>query len=268
MSYGLKGKVVIVTGGSRGIGKAIAKEFLDKEATVVIGSRTKEQVEETVTEFSSIGKIDGFALDISERESVNEFVEKTKQKYGRIDVLVNCAGINTRSPAELFPEEDWMNVMNINLNGAFRMSQEVGKIMIEQKSGNIVNITSILTHTTFSKMGSYAAAKAGLAHYTKILAVEWAQHNIRVNAVSPGYIKTDFTKPGALDIPGYRDSVLAQTPQDRFGTPKEVADSVVFLASDQSTFINGHVLVVDGGFLAGHPQIAAPDGQWKQFQEV
>ncbi|NEU30903.1 SDR family oxidoreductase [bacterium LRH843] len=258
MDFGIKGQVAVVTGGSRGIGKAIVQSFLEEGVTVVIGSRTQEQIDETVKEFSEIGSIHGFVLDVGSRQSVQEFVEKTINQCDKIDTLVNCAGINLRLPADNYPEEDWERIININLNGAYRMSQEVGKKMIERQSGNIINITSLMSHTVTSNQGPYAASKAGLAQYTRLLAVEWAKHNIRVNAVSPGYIETDLTK-GAFAVPEYRDKLLSKTPQQRFGKPEDIADSVVFLASKRAAFINGHILAVDGGFLAGHPDVLAPN---------
>ncbi len=258
MDYGIKDQIAIVTGGSRGIGKAIVKALLEEGVIVVVGSRTQEQIDETIKEFSSIGSVYGFVLDVSKRESVQSFVDKAVQQCGRIDILVNCAGVNLRLPADTYPEEDWERIININLNGAYRMAQEVGKIMIEQKSGSIINITSMLSHIVTPNQGPYASSKAGLAQYTKLLAIEWAKHNIRVNAVSPGYIETPLTQ-GAFAIPEYRERLLTQTPQGRFGKPEDVADGVVFLASKRASFINGHILAVDGGFLAGHPHIVAPN---------
>lgn len=258
MDYKIDGKVAIVTGGSRGIGKAIARAFLQEGVTVIIGGRTEKHVAETIDEFQELGTIFGFSLDVSNRKSVKEFVEKTLNQTNRIDILVNCAGVNLRLSAEDYPEEDWERIININLNGAYRMSQEVGKVMIDQQSGDIVNITSMLSHIVTPNQGPYAASKAGLAQYTKLLAIEWAKHNIRVNAVSPGYIETPLTQ-GAFAIKDYREKLLAQTAVGRFGTPEEVAHCVLFLTSAGAKFVNGHILAVDGGFLAGHPHIVAPN---------
>jgi|HigsolmetaAR203D_1030402.scaffolds.fasta_scaffold00376_5 NAD(P)-dependent dehydrogenase (short-subunit alcohol dehydrogenase family) len=254
MDLGLKGQVAIVTGGSRGIGKAVAKALLEEGVHVVIGSRTQQQIDETVQELSTVGSITGFPLDVGERESARQFVEKTLELHDRIDILVNCAGINFRHPADTYTEEAWNRVLNINLSGVYRMCQEAGRKMIEQKSGCIINITSMMTHRVNPNQSAYAASKAGVAQYTRLLAVEWAKHNVRVNAVSPGYIETELTK-GTFANEDYARKVLELTPQNRFGKPEQVADPIVFLASPRASFITGHVLAVDGGFLAGYPHL-------------
>ena len=258
MDYGLKGQTAIVTGGSRGIGKAIVKALLEEGVTVMVGSRTQEQIEETVKELSSLGTVYGYPLDVSQRESVQEFVQETLNRCKKIDILVNCAGVNRRLPADSYPEEEWLRIIDINLNGVYRMTQEVGKVMIEQKSGNIVSITSLMSHTVVPNQSPYVASKSALAQYTKLLAVEWAKYNIRVNAVSPGYIETPLTSASFKD-PVYREKILEKTPMRRFGKTEEVADAVTFLVSKRASFITGHILAVDGGFLAGHPQIMPPN---------
>lgn len=250
-------KIAVVTGGSRGIGKAVVKRLLKAGHLVVFGSRTEADSKQTVTELSSIGEVHGLVLDVSERESVQQFVTEVIQRFARIDILVNCAGINIRIPAEDYQEEDWEKVLNINLSGAYRMSQEVGKQMIKQQSGKILNITSMQSHIVTPNQSAYASAKGGLVQYTKLLAVEWGKHNIQVNAVSPGFIETEMTRK-TLEEPDYRKKLLNQTAQQRFGTPEEVAEAVEFLVSERASFINGHILAVDGGFLAGHPSFVPP----------
>lgn len=258
MSDVLKDRVAIVTGGSRGIGKAITEALLKEGATVIIGSRTKDQLDETIQEFSSIGKIDGYMLDVGERESVQSFVHKVEQTYNRIDILVNCAGVNKRLPLIDYPEEEWVRIININLHGSYRMAQEVGQRMIKNGGGNIINITSLMSHTVTPNQGPYAVSKAGLAQFTKLLAVEWAKYNIRVNAISPGYIETPLTK-GVFENEEYKQIILDQTPQQRLGLSEHIAEAAVFLASDRASFITGQVMAVDGGFLAGYPNIVPPD---------
>lgn len=250
-------KIAVVTGGSRGIGKAIVKRLLESDVTVVFGSRSVDEIKKTEQELSEFGSVHGYQLDVAERENVNSFVEKAIGQFGKIDILVNCAGVNVRLPAEEFPEDSWEQIININLTGAYRMCQEVGRHMIANKYGKIINITSVQSHSVTPYQSAYASAKAGLLQYTKLLAAEWGQHNIHVNAVSPGYIETALTEK-ALSEPIYRDSLLSQTPQKRFGKPEEIAEAVEFLSSDRASFVNGHALIVDGGFLAGFPSIEPP----------
>lgn len=252
----LKDKVAIVTGGGRGIGKAIAKKYAQEKALVAIGGRTKNEVKSTAEELSMAthSKVLGLQLDVGSRESVVDFVQSVKGWAGKIDVLVNCAGINKRVPALEFPENDWENIININLNGAYRMCQEVGQDMVKREYGKIINITSLMSHTTFPYQSAYSAAKAGLAQYTKLLAVEWARYGINVNAISPGSIITELNRE-VLTKKNYQNVILKQTPQKKLGTPEDIAGVAWFLALDESNYITGHILPVDGGFLAGHPQV-------------
>jgi NAD(P)-dependent dehydrogenase (short-subunit alcohol dehydrogenase family) len=251
--YHLQNQTAFVTGGSRGIGKQIVKALLKEGVKVFTGGRTESEVKLLMEECSD-DNLSGMVLDVSDRNSVRSFVDCVLVTCGKIDILVNCAGVNFRSKAEDYPEEEWLKVIDINLNGAFRVCQEVGRHMIERKSGSIVNITSMMSHVTTPNQSAYAASKAALAQYTKLLAVEWGKFNIRVNGVSPGYIVTDMSKD-VLMQPDFQKRILDKTPQNRLGAPEEIADAVVFLASDRAAFINGHILAVDGGFLAGHPAI-------------
>lgn len=255
---GLHNQIAVITGGGRGIGRAIAQKFAEYGSIVVIGSRSESEIENTADEIQKNGgEASGYALDVADRESVIHFTEQVWDRHQRIDILVNCAGVNTRLPAESFPEEDWERILNINITGAYRVSQEIGRRMIEQESGAIVNITSMNSHVVTPNLGAYAASKGALLQYTRVLAVEWAKYNIRVNAVSPGYIDTPMTT-AILQRPEYRRSLLEKTPQQRFGQPEEIAEAVCFLASPAASFITGVALPVDGGFLAGHPQIVPP----------
>jgi len=258
MGLELENKMMVVTGGSRGIGRAITERLLEEGATVVIGSRTEAEIKQTIEDLSAKGSVKGFVLDVASRESVKDFVAATLKEVDRIDGLVNCAGVNKRLPAIEYPEQEWERMININLNGVYRMCQEVGQHMIEQKSGKIINITSLMSHTVTPNQSAYASAKSALAQYTKLLAVEWAKYNINVNAVSPGYILTPLTEK-AFAQEEYYNKIIDQTPQRRLGRPEEIADAVAFLASGRANFINGQILAVDGGFLAGFPSIYAPN---------
>lgn len=252
---GLTDQVVVVTGGSRGIGRSIAEKFATYGSSVVIGSRTVLEIEDTVASIRKSGwRAEGYTLDVGKRASSAEFVERVYANYGRVDVLVNCAGMNSRLPAEDYPEDTWETVLNVNLTGTYRMCQEVGRRMVHHGRGSIVNITSMMSHVAAPYQGAYAASKGALLQYTKVLAVEWAKYNIRVNAISPGYLQTALSA-NAAKFPEYTNNLLKQTPQGRFGEPEEVAEAVCFLASPMASFITGVALPVDGGFLAGHPQI-------------
>ncbi|WP_029421240.1 SDR family NAD(P)-dependent oxidoreductase [Alicyclobacillus macrosporangiidus] len=252
---GLQDQVVVVAGGGRGIGRAVADKFAEYGARVAIGSRTGAEVEAAAAAIRERGgQAAGYVLDVTDSASVDAFVERVMADFGRIDSLVYCAGINARVPAEDYPEEAWVRVLNTNLTGAYRTCQAVGRRMIQQGGGSIVTITSMMSHVTTPNQSAYAAAKGGLLQYTRVLAVEWAKYNIRVNAVSPGYIRTEMTAR-ALEEPSFRDNILLKTPQGRLGLPEEIAEAVCFLASPAASFITGIALPVDGGFLAGHPQI-------------
>lgn len=257
MDLELTGKVAIVTGGTRGIGAAISRRLLLEGAKVVVGSRTELDIEQIVQELSPLGNIEGYVLDVADSGSTSSFVEKVIKRFERIDILVNNAGVNRRLPALGYPEEEFSRILNVNLTGVYRMCQDVGKHMVERRYGKIINITSIMSHTVAPYQSAYVAAKGALAQYTKLLAVEWGGYNINVNAVSPGFIETDLTEK-ALSDEQFRGAILAQTPTNKLGLPENVADAAAFLASERATFIQGHLLAVDGGFLSGFPTIMPP----------
>lgn len=252
---GFQGKTVVIAGGGRGIGQAIANKFAQYGCSVIVGSRTMNQVEETVKEIKDTGvEAFGYYLDVSDRKSVQVFFEQAKLCTGQIDHFVYVAGMNKRSAAEAYSEEDWEQIMNVNLTGAYRCCQEAGKIMIAQGGGTIVTITSMLSHIATPNQSAYSASKGGLLQYTKVLAVEWAKHQIRVNAVSPGYIETELNSNNFKNQV-FRENVLGKTPMERFGELGEVADAVCYLSSPAASFITGACIPVDGGYLAGHPAI-------------
>lgn len=254
----LNGQRAWVAGAGRGIGRAIAQKLAAHGATVVVGSRTRAEIEETARTISAAGgAAHAVELDVGERASVQRFVARAEELAGPPTILVFCAGINTRLPAEEYPDEAWTRVLNVNLTGAFRFLQEAGRRMIAAgQGGSIVTIASLQAHVTTPNQSAYCASKGGLLQYTRLLATEWARHGIRVNSVSPGFVETPLTA-AALQQPAFRDGALAKTPMGRFGQPGEIADAVCYLAGPHATFVTGTDLAVDGGFLTGIPGIVA-----------
>ncbi|TBL77827.1 SDR family NAD(P)-dependent oxidoreductase [Paenibacillus thalictri] len=252
---GLNGKIAVVAGGGRGIGKAIATALAGYGSTVVIGSRTESQHQAAAEQIRQLGgAAQGLTLDVQNEESVASFMAQVDELYGRIDVLVYCAGTNKRIPAESYTAEAWDEVMGINLKGAFLTCKEAGKRMIAQGGGSIITITSMLSHIATPNQSAYSASKGGLIQYSKVLAVEWGGYGVRVNCVSPGYIETDLNAAN-FKREAFRDAVLGKTPMGRFGETAEVAEAVCFLASPAASFISGAYIPVDGGFLAGHQNV-------------
>jgi NAD(P)-dependent dehydrogenase (short-subunit alcohol dehydrogenase family) len=251
----LEGKSAIIAGGGRGIGRACAEVLAENGADVFIGSRTTGEVDTAVADIIATGgSAKGFPLDVTDTASVNAFVDQVIEAAGKIDILIYVAGTNRRGPMAQLTEEDWMHVINVNLTGAYRVCRAVGRHMVERQEGSIVTITSMTSHVVMPNVSAYAASKGGLLQLTKALAVEWAGENIRVNAVSPGWIATDLNRK-VLNGPNFQKVLYAKTPQHRYGEAREIAESVAFLASPRAAFITGIALPVDGGFLAGHPHI-------------
>jgi citronellol/citronellal dehydrogenase len=240
----MKGQAVIVTGGGTGIGRATAVELLALGARVAIGSRKPEHLEPTVKELSALGEIIALPCDIREPESVAQFVGGVLEKFGRIDVLVNNAGGQFPTTAEQLTPRGWEAVVRNNLNGTFYMTREVAvRAMIPARAGSIVNVIANIARG-FPGMVHTGAARAGVENMTKSLAVEWAQFDVRVNAVAPGIIQSSGI---AQYPPELIEAGVARTPQKRIGTVEEVAHSIVYLASPAAAFVTGITLQIDGG---------------------
>lgn len=251
--FSLKGKTAVVIGGSKGIGKAVAAGFSDAGADVVICSRNQEQLDAAAKEISDKtgGTVVGIAADIKSCDGVNSFVAKVAEKFGHIDILVNGAGVNVRSMALDFTEEGWDTVQDVQLKYVFFMCQAVAKHMKENGiKGKIINIASLTSVLGLKNMASYACAKSAIAGLTRVLANEFAEYGINVNAFGPGYVKTDMTK-AVFDDPERVKSLLSRIPMNRFGAPEDMIGAAVFLASPASDYITGQIVYVDGGFLAG-----------------
>jgi 3-oxoacyl-[acyl-carrier protein] reductase len=242
----LAGKVAIVTGGSRGIGAATAAWLAEHGAAVVVSGRDADRLQSTVKQIEERGgSVIAVVADAAKREDADALVERTKERFGRVDVLVNNAGITRDGLLVRMKDEDWDRVMDINLRGAFLMMRAVTKAFVRQKSGGrIVNIASTAGAMGNAGQVNYSAAKAGLIGLTKASARELAHWSILVNAVAPGLIETDM----AAAIPAEaREALLAQVPLKRMGTPREVAEMVGFLAGDGAAYITGQVFHVNGG---------------------
>jgi len=243
--------VVLVSGGSRGIGRAIAGGFAEHNARVVITGRQEETLKETAAEIST-GKhpVEYLVSDVAEAEKAGEVAEQMVRKYGRIDSLVNCAGVNIRKRAETYSLEEYDYILNINLRGAFFLTQAIGGQMIAAKSGTVINIESLNTVAPLRGVLPYAMSKAGLGMMTQGLAMEWGPHGIRVNSLAPGFVLTDLTQK-LWSQPTMQAWGIPNTPLRRLGVPEDMVGTAIFLASPASAFLTGQTLYVDGGFTAG-----------------
>ena len=245
--FSLSGKVALVTGGSRGIGKAIAVGLAKFGADVAVTSRKLPELEEVATEIKGLGRRSmAVATHVGRVEEIKSLVPKVKDELGRIDILVNNAGTNpTMDQAMDIEERAWDSIMNLNLKGLFFLSQAVARLMKEQGGGKIINVASVAGITP-DILPVYSISKAGVIMATKVMAQQWAQYNIRVNAIAPGLIKTRFSE-ALWSNPDILQVAMRRTPLRRIAEPDELVGAVIFLASDASSYVTGHVLVVDGG---------------------
>ncbi|QGQ45843.1 SDR family NAD(P)-dependent oxidoreductase [Metabacillus sediminilitoris] len=247
----LEGKKVIVVGGSKGIGKDIALAFAKLGSDVVITGRNKEDLRITTEELKEFNP-NCFYLtaDIQNVHEIYNMIDSANDRLGQIDVLINNAGINIPKPVLEVTEEDWDRVLDTNLKGTFFCSQRAGKYMTEQRTaGKIINIVSQMAFVGYIKRAAYCSSKGGAVQMTKALAIEWAEHQIKVNAVAPTFIETDFTKK-MFDDQGFYQDVLSRIPLGTLAKPDDVTGAVLFLASDMANFITGETIRVDGGWTA------------------
>ncbi len=246
--YNLNGKVALVTGAARGIGRACALALAEAGADIVLGLRDKKTGDSLATEIEKMGRdVLPVQMDISKMAEIKSAVEIAKGHFKHIDILVNNAGIGTQDNVENVKEDEFDYILSVNLKGTFFVSQEVGKIMIEQKEGWIVNLSSQAGFIALPTESVYCMTKAGIAHLTKCMALEWAKYHIRVNAVAPTFIKTPGTDKWLGD-PEFKKSVIRRIPLGKIGEPMDVARSVVFLASPAAEMITGETLMIDGGW--------------------
>jgi len=249
--FSLAGKVAVVTGSSRGIGRAIAEGMAGAGAAVTVNGRNPETTQAVAGAIAAAGgKSLAVPADVGKVADIERLIKSTVATFGRLDILVNSAGISPHyKPAETMTEAEWDEVIAVNLKGVFLCCQAAGRVMIPQKSGRIINISSIGGQVALPRLIAYCAAKGGIDQLTRVLAVEWAPHHILVNAISPGYIDTDLTK-GLRQNAARRDALLRQVPLGRLGKPDEIAGAAIYLASDAASYVTGQTLDVDGGWLA------------------
>lgn len=247
-TFDLTGKVAVVTGGNTGLGEAFARALSEVGASVVVAARTRERSESVVEEISDSGG-DALAvdLDVTDPESVGDMIGEVNERLGPIDVLVNNAGVCYHRPATEVPREEWLDTFDVNVHGLWNCALSVGKQMIENGGGAIVNIGSIsaMIVNRPQMQPAYNASKAAVHQLTKSLAAEWAPHGVRVNALAPGYVKTAMAP---VDEPRFRRHWIEDAAMQRYAMPEELGPSLVYLASDASSFMTGSILVVDGGY--------------------
>lgn len=248
--FDLSGRCAVVVGGTSGIGRAIALGLARANADVVAASRRQAEVEQTADEIKQLGRATLRAtVDVCSRASLEALHEQVIAGFGRVDILVNSAGITEKRATIDFPEEAWNRILDVNLNGTLRACQIFSRTMFEQERGAIVNVASLATFVAFREVTAYGASKAGVGALTKSLAVEWARHGVRVNAIAPGIFPTSLNEALVRGTPRGTE-LLQRTPMGRFGEANEVAGAAVFLASDAASFVTGQILAVDGGYLA------------------
>ncbi|WP_339666933.1 gluconate 5-dehydrogenase [Maribacter arcticus] len=249
--FDLTGKRALVTGGTHGLGMAMAEGLANAGAELIITGTTPSKMNKALAVYKEKGfKVSGYIFDITDDKLAATKIAEVVDDGGEIDILVNNAGIIKRELATTMPVDDFRRVIEVDLVGAFIISQLVGNRMIKNGGGKIINICSMMSELGRNSVSAYAAAKGGLKMLTRSLATEWAKHNIQVNGIGPGYFATSQTEPIRVDGHPFNEFIINRTPSARWGNPEDLAGTAVFLASKASDFVNGHIVYVDGGILA------------------
>ena len=246
----LGGKVAVVVGGSSGIGRTLALGLAQGGADVVSSARRLDMVNSLAGEIEALGRRTlRVTCDVGDRESLETLLKRCVEAFGKVDILVNAAGISKKAPTLDFPEEDWNRILETNLTGSLRACQVFGRHMIERRYGRVINIASMSSFVGLFEVAAYGASKSGLASLTKTLAVEWAKYGVCVNAIAPGYFRTPLSEKFLVGT-GRGQEVIMRTPMKRFGEVEELVGATIFLASDAASFVTGTIIPVDGGVLA------------------
>lgn len=248
--FNLKDKTALITGSGSGIGLALAEGLAGAGAKIILNGRNEEKLNAATQKLENQGaKVFKLVFDVTDSQSANKEIQRFESKQGPIDILINNAGINIRGPFADFDEAEWKKVLDININGAMIVSQAVGPFMLKRKAGKIINICSMQSELGRPSIVPYTVSKGGIKMLTKALATEWGGHNIQVNGIGPGYFATELTQP-LRDDPEFDKWLCNRTPAGRWGDVNELIGAAVFLSSEASNYVNGHILNVDGGLLA------------------
>jgi NAD(P)-dependent dehydrogenase (short-subunit alcohol dehydrogenase family) len=248
--FDLTGRVAIVTGAGRGLGRTIALALAAAGADIAGAARSREELESLADEVRALGRrAIAVPTDVTDEASCDALVASTVDRLGRLDILVNNAGINIRKPALEYTAEEFKRVIDINLTGYFYCARAAGRVLVAQRSGKVINVSSIMGQISLAGQTGYSSSKGGVDQLTRTLAIEWAPHNVQVNGLGPTYFQTELTRP-LWEDPERNRFIMERTPMGRWGQPHELAGAAIFLASRASDYVTGHTLMVDGGWLA------------------